>query len=169
MKLDKIKLLTTVVVLLVLMNIATLAGMWKLMQRDFHAPPPGPKEFLIAKLQLDEEQQKVFETLRKEHFDQMRVLQENIRSEKDEMYDLLKSDNPDTTATYGHIAQIMREEEQLERITFEHFRKVRAICNDDQKQHFDAIIDRVMQMVMRPPRPGEPHGPHRRSHHEPLP
>ncbi|MES2560571.1 MAG: periplasmic heavy metal sensor [Bacteroidota bacterium] len=176
MKIDKIKLLTTLVVLLLLINIATIAGIWKLI--DPHTlglmppPPPSPKEFIISKLNLDEEQQKVFEELRKEHFEQMQGLQEQIREEKDAMYDLLKSANPDTTQTYLHIAKIMQSEERLERITFDHFRKVRAICNEEQQQHFDAIIDQVMRMVMRPPRHGGPNGPHREPgppEHMPLP
>jgi Spy/CpxP family protein refolding chaperone len=178
MKIDKVKVLTTLVVVLLLINITTLATIWKMRTpggMEMH--PPSPKEFIISKLNLDEEQQKVFEELRKEHFEQMRGLQEQIRAEKDAMYDLLKSSEPDTTQTYQHIAKIMQSEEQLERITFEHFRKVRAICNEEQQQHFDAIIDQIMRMVMRPPRPGGPNGPPREhggghpphEHNMPLP
>lgn len=179
MKIDKVKLLTILVVLLLFINVATIAGIWKLI--DPHTlgmmppPPPSPKDFIISKLDLDEEQQKVFEELRKEHFEQMSGLQEQIRDEKDAMYDLLKSSSPDTTQTYLHIAKIMQSEERLERITFEHFRKVRAICNEEQQQHFDVIIDQVMRMVMRPPRQGGSHGPSREqgghgpNEHMPLP
>lgn len=179
MKIDKVKFLTILVVLLLFINIATIAGIWKFIDprnlRMMPPPPPGPKEFIISKLGLDETQQKIFEELRTEHFEQMSGLQEQIRAEKDAMYDLLKSPNPDTTQTYVHIAKIMQSEERLERITFEHFRKVRAICNEEQQQHFDAIIDRVMRMVMRPPRPDGPHGhskehgEHGPHHHMPLP
>lgn len=162
MKIDKIKLLTGLVILLLLINITTIAGIWKLIDPRtltmMPPPPPSPKDFIISKLNLDDDQQKVFEELRKEHFEQMRGLQEQIRDEKDAMYDLLKSSSPDTVQTYLHIARIMQSEERLERITFEHFRKVRAICNQEQQQHFDAIIDQVMRMVMRPPRQGGQHG-----------
>ena len=161
MKIDKVKLLTILVVLLLVLNIATIAGIWKLIDPQTLAmlppPPTGAKEYIISKLDLDEEQQKVFEELRKEHFEQIQNLQEQIRVEKDAMYDLLKSAEPDTTVTFNHIAKIMQSEERLERVTFEHFRKVRAICNTEQQQHFDAIIDQIMRMVMRSPIPGAPH------------
>ncbi|AMS27119.1 hypothetical protein AEM51_08895 [Bacteroidetes bacterium UKL13-3] len=160
MKIDKVKLLTILVVLLLALNIATIAGIWKLIDPQTLAMvsphPTGAKEYIISKLNLDEEQQKEFEELRKEHFEQIQNFQEQIRVEKDAMYDLLKSAEPDTTVTFNHIAKIMRNEERLERVTFEHFRKVRAICNAEQQQHFDAIIDQIMRMVMRSPIPGAP-------------
>jgi protein CpxP len=179
MKLDKVKLLTTMVVLLLLINIATIASIWKLIDPKnlslMPPPPPSAKEFIISKLNLDEEQQKVFDELRKEHFEQMQTLQVNIRTEKDALYDLLKSPEPDTVQTYLHIARVMQNEERLEKITFEHFRKVRAICNDEQKQHFDIIIDQIMRIVMRPHRQGETHEPigdheqHGTHENQPLP
>lgn len=152
MKINKVKVLTGLVIVLLLINITTIAGVWKLVDvANLTAlKKPSAKDFIIAKLQFDEEQQEQFELLRKEHFDQIGGLLTDIQNEKGEMYDLLKSSNPDTALTYAHIAQIMQREERLERITFEHFRKVRAICNDEQKQHFDVIIDQVMHMIMQP-------------------
>lgn len=175
MKIDKTKLLLTLVALLTILNLTTLASIWRLVDlKSFSIMPPphgGPKDFIISKLDLNEEQQKIFEELREEHFQEMKILQENIRSEKDAMYDLLKSDQPDTTASYQHIARIMQNEERLKRITFNHFRKVRAICTPEQQQHFDVIIDEVMHMIMRPPRPENPGAMHHRNHPhtQPLP
>lgn len=174
MKLDKVKVLTGLVVVLLLINITTIASIWhmvdfeRLSLRGQH--PQGPKEFIIAKLGLDEEQQKVFEVLRKEHFTEMRTLQHNIRIEKDAMHELLKDDAPDTAQTFAHISRIMQQEERLERITFEHFRKVRALCNDEQKQHFDVIIDQVMRMIKHSPKPQDPdEAPPMNMQHQPLP
>lgn len=163
MKVDKTKLLTTLVIVLLLMNITTLAGIWRMMDwkhfRLMPPPPPSPKEFLIEKLGLNEEQQLVFEELREEHFNQMSSLRNEIRQEKEALYDLLKNPVIDTTASYKHFALIMSKEERLEKITFEHFRKLREVCNEEQQQHFDIIIDRVLQMVMHGP---PQHGPHQR-------
>lgn len=179
MKINKVKLLLTLVVLLTILNATTIAGIWRYI--DFKSwslvpPPPShgtPKDFIISKLDLNEEQQKIFEELRQEHFQEMKVLQENIRNEKDAMYDLLKSNNPDTALSYQYIGRIMQNEERLEHITFNHFRKVRAICTPEQQQHFDVIIDEVMRMLMRPPRPMNPGvSPHEhqpKNQHQPLP
>ncbi len=173
MKLDKIKVLTTLVVVLLLINITTIASIWQIV--DFKNlslkahQPQGPKEFIIAKLGLDKEQQQVFEVLRKEHFEQMSSLQQNIKTEKEAMYDLLKANSPDTAQTFAHIARIMQSEELLERLTFEHFRKVRALCNDEQKQHFDVIIDRIMHMVKHAPKAHEPNDDRHMNPMQPAP
>lgn len=151
MKATKIKILSIAVVVLLLVNLTTLASIWPYIDlRNFTFTPPSPenpKEFIINKLNLDEQQQQVFEDLRKEHFEEMKNLQASILDEKEAMYDQLKSNLPDTVAAYGHIARIMQQEERLDHITMEHFRKVRAICTDEQKQHFDVIIDKVMHIV----------------------
>lgn len=151
MKAAKIKILSIAVVVLLLVNLTTLASIWPYINlKNFTFTPPAPentKEFIINKLNLDKEQQEVFEELRNTHFEEMKALQTNISDEKDAMYGQLKSNLPDTVATYGHIARIMQHEERLDHITLEHFRKVRAICNDEQKQHFDVIIDKVMHIA----------------------
>jgi len=155
MKIDKIKLLTTLVIILLLINITMLAGIWRLMDwKNMRLMPPpqaGPKEFIISKLGLNTEQQKVFEELRQEHFMQMSNLRDEIKKEKTDLYNLLKNPVIDTAETYNYFASIMAKEERLERITFEHFRKLRAVCNNEQKQHFDVIIDKVLHMVMHGP------------------
>ncbi|MES2689507.1 MAG: periplasmic heavy metal sensor, partial [Bacteroidota bacterium] len=144
-------ILSVAVVVLLLVNLTTLASIWPyidLQHFTFTPPSPeNPKAFIFNKLNLDKEQQKVFEELRKEHFEEMKTLQASILDEKESMYEQLKSNLPDTVATYGHMARIMQQEEHLERITLEHFRKLRAICTDEQKQHFDVIIDKIMHMV----------------------
>jgi periplasmic protein CpxP/Spy len=154
MKLTRIKILSIAVVVLVLLNITTIASIWPYIDLgNFTFSPPSPqtpREFIIDKLNLDAEQQRVFEALRQEHFEEMKQLQVQIAEEKQAMYNQLRSDVPDTSATYNHISSLMQKEERLEHITMEHFRKVRAICNDEQKQHFDVIIDKVMKMVIRP-------------------
>lgn len=155
MKIPKVKILSILVVVLLVLNITTIAGAWKLLNKvnNADAKTSSAKNFLITKLEFDEEQQAQFETLRKEHFEQIAGLLTSIQNEKSDMYTLLKSNNPDTALTYMHIARIMQQEERLERITFEHFRKVRALCSDEQKQHFDVIIDQVLRMIMKPKNP----------------
>ncbi len=157
MKIDKTKLLLTLVVLLTALNVTTLASIWRFV--DFktfsftanNSHSNRPNEFIITKLKLNKEQQVFFEALREEHFEQIMVLKKNIREEKNAMYDLLKSNETDSVTTFNHIAKIMQNEEQLERITFTHFKKLRAICTPEQQQHFDVIIDEVTRMIMREP------------------
>jgi protein CpxP len=164
MKLDKVKILSILVVLLICINLATLAGVWMMRPPNPHGfGAMSPKEFIITKLEFTDEQAEAFELLRKSHFDTIQKLREQIRSEKEEMYAGLKTKGNEAAA-YDHLAKVIACEEQAEKITFEHFRQVRELCNDQQKQHFDAIINQVIKMVglQAPPPPHElrqPGGP----------
>lgn len=160
MKVDKVKLLTTLVVLLLLLNIATIASVWVMRPGKHMGGVHGPREYIISKLGFDEAQTEAFEALRKEHFDTIQKLREQIRSEKEEMYSGLKTKGNENDA-YAHLAKVIAYEEQAEKITFEHFRKVRELCDEEQKQHFDAIITQIIKMVgvNTPPPPHAPnHG-----------
>ncbi|MEI6508618.1 MAG: hypothetical protein WCO54_09025, partial [Bacteroidota bacterium] len=148
---------TTLVILLVCINLTTLATIWltrpaKSMGFDL---PDGPKQFIIEKLHFNEEQIQAFDTLRKEHFEEMQGLRKQIYESKEDLYNQIKSDRVDTTIMFASIANIGRFEEKAERITMEHFRKVRQLCNDEQKQQFDLVISDVIKRIMLPPHHGQ--------------
>lgn len=157
MKITKVKVLSILVILLVCINLATIASVWVLrpaIHGGFGAQ--SPKEYIISKLNLTDEQIDAFELLRKSHFDNIQKLRNQIRTEKEEMYAGLRVKGNEQEA-YAHLAKVIAFEEQAEKLTFEHFRQVRELCNDEQKQHFDAIINQVIKMVgvQAPPLPHE--------------
>lgn len=168
MKIDKIKILSILVVLLICINLATIASVWIIRP----APPHGygaqsPKEYIITKLEFTDEQVAAFELLRKSHFDTIQKLRHQIRTEKEEMYAGLKQKGNEEKA-YAHLAKVIAYEEQSEKITFEHFRQVRDLCDEEQKQHFDAIINQIIKMVgVNAPHP--PHEIKRQPEAPPLP
>lgn len=151
MKLTKVSVLKTLVVVLLLINVTTIAGVWRFIDlknmRLIYTAPQNTKDFIVAKLGLNAEQQQVLTQLRNEHFEQMGELKMRINNHKKQLSDAVKSNTPDTTQAFLHIAEYMRSEEQLHRLTMEHFRKIRAICNAEQQQHFDVIIDQITRMA----------------------
>ena len=157
MKIERTRLLTLLVVVLVLLNLTTLATIWfrKSPQQLDADRREGPKNFIIQKLHFNEKQIEEFSALVDEHRTQMQELREQIAESKEQFYDQLKSDAPDTAMAYQQIASITQFEEQAERITFNHFKKVRAICSSEQKQEFDVVINEILRRMM-----GPSHGPH---------
>lgn len=155
MKLTKELVLKILVVLLLLINVTTIAGVWRFIDlknmRLVYQAPKNTKDFIVAKLGLDAEQQQVLIQLRNEHFEQMGELKQHITEHKKQLSDAVKSNTPDTTQTFLHIAEYMRSEEKLHRLTNEHFRKIRAICNAEQQQHFDAIVSQITRMATQEP------------------
>ena len=163
MKIERTKLLVILVVVLLALNITTLATIWigkaqHNIRRDMQF---GPKKLIIEKLHFDDVQIENFNVLVEEHQQQMKDLKEQIFESKEAFYAQLKNDAPDTTLAYQSIAHITSYEEKAEHITFEHFRKVRALCNPEQKQQFDIVIGEILKTMMGPQNDmhGGPMGP----------
>lgn len=152
MKIERTKLLVILVFVLLALNITTLATIWigKAQLNMKHDMQFGAKKLIIEKLHFDESQIEEFNVLVEEHQQQMKDLKEQIFENKEAFYSQLKNDAPDTALAYQSIANITSFEEKSEHITFEHFRKVRALCDSDQKQKFDIVIGEILRTMMGP-------------------
>lgn len=161
---SKINFLTLAVVLLLLLNAGTLVIMFR-----WHAAPAagasgageGPAAFIIETLRLDPQQQEQFASLRREHQQQVRSVHEEDRRLHDAYFSLLKTEHPDTARVDSLAGLIGSLEQQLSKITFAHFEKLRALCRDDQKKRFDETIDDIARRMAPGPkqRPGGPPPP----------
>ncbi len=150
------------VIILVIINIATVTTFWLLRENDPAIKPgqgKGAMEFLVKELQLDSLQQEKFKDLREEHQQQMREVRTQIRDAKDAMFTLLKS--PEATDTIVEKASLVSAalEAKIDMITFRHFKKIRAICDSSQQIKFDAIINQVVKMIAPGPGGNRPPGP----------
>lgn len=149
--------LTWAIVLLLLGNLATMVVFW--MDRRQNRPPAAghPSEFLIQQLKLDAQQQKQFQQLVAEHQQAVRSLRQAMKEKKEALYQLLKSNATDSSATVAATA-IGATMQSIDLATYQHFKKLRAICKPDQQQQFDAIILDVVSMMHRQGPPGPPGG-----------
>lgn len=145
------KFLKIVVVLLLLLNISTISFMW------LHRPPKNDAvgDFFTKELQFTAKQKEQFEALKQEHRNQVEALREENKEMHDAYFDLLKNPSVDATTVKKAAAEISKIEEKKELALFYHFQKVRAICNDSQKQKFDKIINEAAKMMAAKPRGGE--------------
>jgi hypothetical protein len=153
MKLEKTKVLTIAVVTLVILNAFTLATIWanKPLGLSFPPPdPPKPSEFIIEKLGFDKEQAAAFTQLFDAHISEIKQLRENIRADKETLFENMKTEINDSAKVFGRIASIMMNEEKIQRKIYAHFKAVREICHEDQKQKFDIIIGDVMRIATNP-------------------
>jgi len=174
---DKPKFLGIIIIALFLLNIGTLTFMW--INRPPHPPPPpefikngnppppqgNASDFLIHELKLNDAQQKDYEKLRDEHRASMKKIHEEIGKTRDEMFSMLSGGNADTAKANTLSAKVGELEKQVQQITFEHFTKVKALCDDTQKKKFEEIIGEVLRMMAPPqqdgrmPPPGDRRGP----------
>jgi protein CpxP len=167
---DKPKIMGILILLLLVLNFGTLAFMW--FNKPFHPPgmemrrdgppPPGnegerPGEFLIHELNLSQNQLADFIKLRDEHQNAIKQVLEDTKKNKDDLFKMLSAPQVDSVKLNQLTDNIAKDQKQLELATFNHFQKVRVMCDDNQKKKFDEIIGDVLKMMAGPP-PG-PKGP----------
>lgn len=157
----KDKLLMGIILLLVLLNSATLIIMWvnKPPFPPHHPPqhePPG--KIIIERLKLDEHQQKEFEKLKKEHHSQMVKLDEQSRELHQNYFTLLEKETINDSIVDSYEKQLASITEQKEEITFNHFRDLKNICKGNQIQLFNDFVGELGKLLSIPP-PPKPSGP----------
>jgi len=152
----KNKLLIWFFVLLLLANIVTLSIFWIGRMNNNSAQDRQGIEFLIARLKFDKTQQEQFEVLVAEHRSLSRKLRKEIGQSKEEMFSLIKSDQITESMMQAAVKKVSAKTETLDRVTLDHFKKVRAICNDEQKQKFDEILDQLTRIMGNQRPPGGP-------------
>lgn len=142
------------VAILLVLNLLLLISM---LVQNKKEPGPEPIPFLEEALQFDEQQSRAFDALKKEHHQKMTEKNEEIRKLKDRFFEGIKND---TLVSESHIIsqQIGTMVSEIEMMTFDHFKEVRALCRPDQKKKFDEIIINLLQGAHQ--RPGPPMGPH---------
>jgi periplasmic protein CpxP/Spy len=144
---------TIVVAVLAILNIALIATIWLQNKKQIEPQrPPDARELLVHDLDLNEEQVKVFDSLRKIHFNEVGLLREQMHEKKDELFSRLSSagESPDSAA-----ASIGNLQTKIELATFRHFAALRTILNKDQQVKFDQVIQEVLRNMGRPDGPGD--------------
>jgi protein CpxP len=150
------KFLKVVIILLLLINISTIAFMW------LNRPQPKDNigDFFAKELHFTDKQKEQFAVLRDEHRELRKSLSEENKEKHDAYFDLLKNAAVDSVVIKNAISELLKIREKEELGTFTHFQKVRAICDENQKKKFDEIIGEAARM-MSPKPPREEQGPPR--------
>jgi periplasmic protein CpxP/Spy len=155
---NSVRFLKITIALLVLMNIGVLMFMWLSRPKyDINARPPRPTafEYLVHTLNLTPKQVEQYTVLRDAHHEAFEQIWAKGHQLRDELYTHLgdSTDNGQIEALTDSLAANQRETELL---TFNHFRKLRAICTPQQQKELDDVIGKALNMIGPPP---PPHGP----------
>lgn len=129
------RLLSIAVVVLVLMNMATLGVLF------FREPPhpehrkhEGPKAIIIERLKLDEGQVASYEELIRDHRSKIDELDKRMMELRARLYDVNDPQSADPI-----IDLIGETQGEIERVHTDHFGRIRALCRPDQLPSFDAL------------------------------
>ena len=144
----KNKLIVWLIVILMVANVATLAFFWfgYFNQRRDNSP----KEFLAKSLGFSQNQKHLYFDLAKEHNENAKKIRQQIKTDKDSLFQLLKSDTIIDSARNNAALKVSVSIQTLDILTFEHFKKVRALCTEGQKPKFDELIQKMVNSVNSP-------------------
>ncbi|WP_310558924.1 hypothetical protein [Flavobacterium sp.] len=147
---DKIKILTYAVIALLVLNLATIG---------FVVSKPGagnraePREIIIEKLHLDENQQKEYEQLIDWHRGQINELDEKIRETKKELYAQLLKNQIEKKTKDSLITTIAVYQKQIEATHFKHFQDIKKLCRKDQLQNYIDLTAELSRLFSpKPPK-----------------
>ena len=158
---EKTKLLTITVIGLLLLNLSTLAFLL-VSDSGGHKRPndtpegrPNPSEIIIERLHFDDKQQKEYDKIIQWHRREIKILDGNIRSAKNELYTHLNQPQVDVKIKNSLIAVINANQEQIEETHFKHFEDIKKLCHQDQLADFNELTEDLSKIFApnKPPRP----------------
>lgn len=151
---NKNKLLTGLVILLLFANTITILFFWLGRSKKDSPSFKQPSEFLIKKLALSDEQQDQYMKLVTDHRKKTRLIRDQIMLSKDALFEQLSADSISDSLQQSTANSLAKLNVQLDLLTFEHFKKVREMCNPEQQKKFDNVIKDVLKMMAPPRHPG---------------
>lgn len=129
---------------LILLNVFLVGWQWFGPRKH----PPRPEDILRKELSLTDSQMDAYRDLIREH----RVIADPIEGD---MLNLRKQflnyEAPDSTKK-ALAEAIGKKQAEFEISLFDHFKKVRVLCTDQQKKKFDEVLLKALA-AGRPPRP----------------
>lgn len=147
------RLLSIAVVVLVLVNMATLGVLvFRNPPHPEHRKHEGPKAIIIERLKFDAGQIASYEELIRDHRSRIDELDKRMLELRGRLYDVNDPQSADSI-----IYLIGETQGGIERIHSEHFGRIRALCRADQLPLFDALTkDLAGYFRPGPPPPKEP-------------
>lgn len=144
----------TVIIVLVLINISTLAYVWLANKppRDDRNGNENVVNFLTRELNLDDAKKNKLAALHDDYQHKMRGVHEHLRNLHSPFFNLLRIPLADTLQVSTVIDSMAVYHKQMEWLTFQQFKDIRNICTPAQQQKFDDIVDETMRLLA----PGPP-------------
>jgi periplasmic protein CpxP/Spy len=140
------KILTIAVILLLLVNIAMVIFIVKGRKPyDSRRGKDNPVEMMEKELNMTEQQKNEVKKLRDEHFTKIRPLFDSVRAAKSAFFSLIKDPNVSDSILSIYSKRITERQAAVNKLTFAHFRSVRALLNPDQQVKYDEFVQKMMQ------------------------
>ena len=136
------------------LNIAIIAGIWifrpggEFLGRQ-GSPQFRMQHFIERELNLSEDQKQAFRELRRDHFMETRNINRDIRMHRRALFNTLQNETADAGKVDSLTQALGEAQKAMENAIYDHFSELRSICDEQQKEQFDRITERVMLRLDR--------------------
>ena len=145
------KKITFIIIALLVANLGVLSFM---MLKPNHRNPNngerfgenGPKQRMIKRLDLNEEQSKMFTDLVETHQKAVIVYDEKIRNDKQELFSLLSEEVTSPSTVDSLTNNIAAYQKEIEVLHFNHFKNVKSLCKGEQVEKFNKLSKDLCKM-----------------------
>jgi Spy/CpxP family protein refolding chaperone len=100
---------------------------------------------MVKELSMTEQQQTEFKKLKDEHFTAIKPVFDSVRTLKKSLFSLIKEENLNDSLVSNYSALISEQRAIIDKLTINHFRKVRALFSGDQQKKFEDFIQKMVQ------------------------
>lgn len=148
MKNTNTRILTIAVVLLLITNIALVAFfvMGKNKKSSNHqGGRPDPTEMMAKELNMTEDQKELHKQLREEHQKNIKPLFDSVKAAKIAYYSLVKDSTVSDSMVTAYGQRISERQSAIDKLTFDHFKKMRKLFTADQIPKYDEFLQKMMQ------------------------
>jgi Spy/CpxP family protein refolding chaperone len=141
------KILAIAVVLLLLVNIAMVIFIvrGKKQGDSKHGKGGNPIELMNKELGMTEQQKNEAKKLRDAHFAKIKPLFDSVRAAKSAFFSLIKDSNVNDSLLNVYDNRITETQATVDKLTFAHFRSIRALLNPEQQVKYDEFVQKMMQ------------------------
>lgn len=131
------------VIFLVLTNLALVFFAFSTSKPAVHRREQ--KSFMSSRLNLTEEQEKIFKQKKEEYFAMMKPEWEQVNNLKDSLYQHIGDEQvPDSLVSY-YVDKWTENSRQSDKKLFYHFRELRTHCTKDQQAVFDTLVPKIIK------------------------
>lgn len=139
------KVLGWFIIILTIINLGSIVFYW--VGHFINQRRSDPKTYLVQNLHFSDDQKNAYFLLAKEHNEKADIIRTKIKFEKENLFRLLQNDEISEGDRNNAALKVSKAIESLDMLTFEHFKKVRALCTVEQKPKFDELLLRMVNAV----------------------
>ena len=110
-------------------------------------PHQRPTTFLSGELEMTGANKTALDAMETVHHAAKRALLEQNKQLRENLFGLLKGNTIDSSQVSRYIDSILVNQKTIERMTFEHFKKVKELCSPEQQLKLDETIAEAVRMA----------------------